>query len=254
MGPMYKKEILLIPLSFFFSLKAMALDLPTGLNHENRVEVIRLVGLGTSSKILSNPFPLGGYPGLEIGLGLELVNVADLSRLGDGTNKDEREFRVPSISIGKGLYKSVDIFFHFVPFSEDSKMSEYGGLARWSFYQARFLPINLSLLLHGNIFNMSDSLVTETIGSELIAGISVNNFSLYFGGGFLSSSAQFTAQGPDGVVVSTDPPTSRGTVEELVREGHSVVGITLHLFDLFLAAQIDRYREPVYSLKLGLRL
>lgn len=238
----------------FFSLKAIALDLPTGLNHESRVEVIRLVGLGTSSKILSNPFPLGGYPGLEIGLSLELVNVADLSRLGDGTNKDEREFRVPSISFGKGLYKSVDIFFHFVPFSEDSKMSEYGGLARWSFYQARFLPINLSVLLHGNIFNMRDSLITETIGSELIAGISVNSFSLYFGGGFLSSSAQFTAHGPDGIVVSTDPPTSRGTVEELVREGHSVVGITLHLFDLFFAAQIDRYREPVYSLKLGLRL
>ncbi len=251
---MYKKEILPILIIFFFNLKAMALDLPTGLNHESRVEVIRLVGLGTSSKILSNPFPLGGYPGLEIGLSLELVNVADLSRLGDGTNKDEREFRVPSISIGKGLYKSVDIFFHFVPFSEDSKMSEYGGLARWSFYQARFLPINLSVLLHGNIFNMSDSLITETIGSELIAGISVNSFSLYFGGGFLSSSAQFTAQGPDGVVVSTDPPTSRGTIEELVREGHSVVGITLHLFDLFFAAQIDRYREPVYSLKLGLRL
>ena len=230
------------------------LELPKGLDHESRIEVVRLVGLGTSSKILSNPFPLGGFSGLEVGVSLELVNVADLSRLGEGTSKDEREFRYPRISFGKGLYKDVDIFFHFVPFSEDSKMSEYGGLVRWSFYQTRFLPINLSLLLHGSILNMNDSLVTQTLGSELITGISVNNFSLYFGGGFLSSSAEFTAQGPDGIVIDSDLPGRRGTIEEIVRESHNFVGITLHLFDLFVAAQIDRYREPVFSLKLGLRL
>ncbi|MCB0362829.1 MAG: hypothetical protein KDD35_08905 [Bdellovibrionales bacterium] len=224
------------------------------MDHESRVEVVRLVGLGSSSKVLSNPFPLGGYPGLEIAMSLELVNVADLSRLGLGTDKDEREFRYPRISVGKGLYNNIDMFFHFVPFSDDSQMSEYGGLVRWSFYQAPFLPINLSLVIHGSILNMNDALATQTLGSDLIAGISVNNFSLYFGGGFLTSSAEFTAQGPDSLVSSTEVIGRYGTLNELVRENHSIVGISLHLFNYFLAAEIDRYREPVYSLKIGLRL
>ncbi|MCC7405861.1 MAG: hypothetical protein IT288_15785 [Bdellovibrionales bacterium] len=233
---------------------AHGLELPKNLDHEDRVEVVRLVGLGTSSKLLTNPFPLGGYPGLEVGVSLELVNTADLSRLGAGTSSDEREFRFPRISFGKGLYNNVDVFFHFVPFSEDSQLSEYGGLFRWSFYQAKFLPINLSLLLHGSVLDVNDSLSSQTLGSELIAGISVNSFSLYFGGGFMNSSAEFVAQGTDNIVAAADPPNRYGTVEELVRETHSVVGFTIHFFEYFLAAQIDRYREPVYSLKLGLRL
>lgn len=252
MASMKSLGTLIIFLSF--SHVAWSLELPKGLDHESRVEVVRLVGLGTSSKLLTNPFPLGGYPGLEVGISLELVNTADLSRLGAGTQRDEREFRYPRISFGKGLYNNLDVFFHFIPFSEDSQISEYGGMFRWSFYQAKFLPINLSLLLHGSVLNMNDSLSTQTLGSELVAGISVNSFSLYFGGGFLTSTAEFVAQGSDGIVISSDPPNRRGVVDELVRETHSVVGITLHVSDYFLAAQIDRYREPVYSIKLGLRL
>lgn len=252
MDPMNRLSLVCTLLILTFPLAA--LELPKSLDHDARIEVVRLVGLGTSSKLLTNPFPLGGYPGLEVGLSLELVNTADLSRLGAGTVKDEREFRYPRISFGKGLYNNLDIFFHFIPFSEDSQISEYGGLFRWSFYQARFLPINLSLLLHGSVLNMNDALSSETLGSELVAGISVNNFSLYFGGGFLTSTAEFVAQGADAITISSDSPNRRGTIEEMVRETHTVVGITLHLSKYFMAAQIDRYREPVYSLKLGLRL
>ena len=167
-------------LFFFIAHPLLALELPKNLNREDRLNVVRLLSMGSSTKILSNPFPLGGYQGLELGLSMELINVADISRLGDGTHKELREFRFPRISIGKGLYNDVDLFFHFVPFSEESTMSEYGGMGRWSFYQARFLPINLSLLLHASVLNINDSLSSQTIGTELVAGISVDQFSLYY--------------------------------------------------------------------------
>lgn len=252
---------------------ARSLEIPKGLSAEDREEVVRIIGLNSASKALSNPYPLGGYSGFEIGYSVEFVNVRDVRRLGcqpgvgscaNTKLSDETEWRYSRLTIGKGLYKDVDVFFSFIAPTGGVKMSDYGGTLRWSFYQAEFLPINLSMLVHGNQLNFNDSFMDRNVGAEIMAGVNVDNFALYFGGGYLESTGTFiggaagascTANEPDCTVDGNDPALNRNTrtVSNTVRETHTVVGFSLHFENLFAAAQVDRYRDAVYSMKVGLR-
>ena len=227
-----------------------ALDLPANLDKSDRLEMIRILGMATSSKSLSNPYPLGGFPGFEFGVSLEVINTRDLSQLGDKAPLNN-ELRYPRFSIGKGLYHNLDLFLHFIPYSKNTALSEYGGMVKWSFYQAKFLPINFSGFLHTSSVNVNDSFSCLTLGGDIMVGINANNFSLYFGGGQLRSQGRFMGTGANGIVSS---PNQTGMVSEKLIETHSFLGVSLHFLDLFAAAQIDRYRDPVYSAKIGIRL
>ncbi len=235
---------------------ANAIEIPRNLTSADRTEVVKMLGMNTSSKLLTNPYPLGGYSGFEVGLAVEVINVEDLKRLGAKLTNDEREFRYPKISIGKGLYNDIDLFFHFIPSAPGLKVSEYGGLLRWSFFQAKFVPINLSLNIQGSHIDINDSFESQTLGTNLISGINVQNFSIYFGFGYLQSKGTFMGgSAGQGVVSPSDPALgSTGTASSRVTQFHSLVGVTVHFSDYFLATQIDRYQDPVYSMKLGTRL
>lgn len=234
---------------------AHGIEIPTQLSATDRKDVVQILGISTSSKSISNPYPLGGYSGLELGLSLEFVDTQDLSRLGSKTEPDP-EFRYPRLTIGKGLYNDLDFFVHFIPYNENSNVSEYGAMVRWSFFEAQFLPVNLSLLLHGNQLNVSDSFTNQTLGAELMCGINTNNFALYFGGGQLKARGEFQSGGSNSIIDPSDPALSlkTKTIRETVRQSHSFVGFSLHFADYFLAAQIDRYEDVVYAVNLGLRL
>lgn len=253
-----------------FTTATHAFEIPKMLSSADREEVIRIVGLNSATKTLTNPYPLGGYSGFEIGYSLEFVNVRDIRRLGcqpgasGCPNKelsDESEWRYSRITIGKGLFNDIDIFVSFLAPVGGVKASDYGGMVRWSFFQAEFLPINLSLVLHGNQLNFNDSFAARNLGTELMAGVNVDNFALYFGGGWIESKGTFmgglaNCDAPDCTVSPADPDLNANTrtVSNVVRETHTVVGFSLHFENLFAAAQVDRYRDAVYSLKLGLRL
>lgn len=250
---------LLLAASLFWRLApiANAIEIPRGLTSADRTEVTKMLGSNTSSKLLTNPYPLGGYSGFEAGVSIEVINIEDLKRLGLKSTNDEREFRYAKVSVGKGLYNDIDVFFHFVPPTAGIKVSEYGGLLRWSFFQAKFVPINISWNVHLNHININDSFSNQTAGTNLVSGINVQNFSIYFGIGYLESRGTFMGGTTDqGVVDPSDPDFDQGTftASSKVRQFHSQVGITVHFSDYFLAAQIDRYQDPVYSMKLGTRL
>lgn len=249
---------------------AHALEIPKLLSSADRDEVIRILGLNSATKTLTNPYPLGGYAGFEIGYSLEFVNVRDLRRLGcqpgmagcpNTQLSDESEWRYSRVTIGKGLYDDVDIFISFMAPTGGVRAADYGANLRWSFYQAEFLPINLSLIVHGNQLRVNDTFSDRNLGAELMAGVNVDNFALYFGGGWIESKGTFiggdpTCTAPDCTVGpgDSDLNASTQTVSNVVRETHTVVGFSLHYENLFAAAQVDRYRDAVYSLKLGLRL
>lgn len=234
-----------------------AVEIPKNLSESDRKEVMRILGAATSTKALSNPYPLGGFSGLEVGMAVEIVNTEDLSRLGDKTSPDP-EFRYPRLTLGKGLFYDVDFFLHFIPYSENSDLSEFGGMVRWSFYEAKFLPVNLSLQIHGSHLNFSDSFNNQTVGADIMCGINTNNFALYFGAGQVEAKGEFMVggTGTDGVVDPSDPDvnTTTNTVRESITQTHSFVGFSLQFSDLFIAAQIDRYHDIVYSAKVGIRL
>lgn len=205
-----------------------------------------MFGLGTSSKILSSPHPLGGFSGFELGISFEVLNIKDLSDLGNKIDS-QSDFLFPRISIGKGLYHNIDVFLHFVPLTESTGFSEFGADVRWVFFQAMFFPTTFSLLVHGNSSNIANKIIAETSGFDFIAGINVNSFAMYLGVGQVVSLGSFIGGTLGGI---TD---SQVNERETVSSFHSVIGTSLQFGSFFAALQIDRYLQPVYSIKLGVR-
>jgi hypothetical protein len=249
---------------------AQALEIPKGLDVSDRKEVVRIIGLNSANKMLSNPYPLGGYSGYEFGYSMEFISVRDMRRLGcepgslgcpNTSESDETELRYSRFTIGKGLYNDVDVFFSFIPPTGGVQITDYGALARWSFYQAKFLPINLSALVHFDQLNFADSFVNRNLGAELMVGVNVDNFAVYFGGGMIQAQGTFIGYTGSGTCLedctaessNEEVNTNSRTVTDTVQETHTVVGISAHYENLFTAAQVDRYRDAVYSLKIGLR-
>lgn len=251
-----------------FSFFANALELPRGLTHADRQEVVQTIGLGSSEKMLTNPYPLGGYSGFEVGYSLEFINVREINHLGctigapscpNDHIPDDNELRFSRFTIGKGLYHDVDLFFSFAPPVGGSNISDYGASIRWAFYQAAFLPLTFSAILSGNRMNIGDEYIAENFGGDLMAGITVDSFSLFFGAGESWSRGVFMvyqdASDPgNGTVPSTDADAgTSGTVTERTQQMHVFVGFSVQYENLFAAAEIDHYHDSVYSAKLGVR-
>ena len=227
-------------------------------------EATQTLGFGTSNRFLSNPFPLGGYSGLEVGYTYESIDIEDLYFLSSNTTTDEDTLNFSRLVFGKGLFGDVDLFLNFTPFSRDPSINEYGASLKWNFYQAKFIPFSLSLLGSFNTINIQDDYTNETLGADLIGGINVENFAIYFGGGLITASSSFaknilnyctavnTPTGCDdsfGTIGASDPLT----VKKREKDSHSFVGFQFNFSSFFISAQIDRYTNPVYSLKIGYR-
>ncbi len=222
-----------------------SIQLPTGMAKNERLEALRIIGLGTASKILSDPYPLGGYTGFEAGYSLESFPSDNLGRLGSGITPPQQNTSLSRITIGKGLYNNVDIFIQFTPYMRQDEIAQFGGILRWGFYQAPFLHLSLSVLAHMNSSNIGAMLSTQTRGLDLIGGVDSGNISLFAGFGLAESTGTFIG-GPTGL---TD---SRFSETEYVSHFHTVIGGTLKFSSLFVSLQIDRYTLPVYSGKLGI--
>ena len=249
---------------------AHAFEIPKGLSATDRREVVRTIGLNSAPKALSNPYPLGGYSGFELGYSVEFINVRDIRRIGcepgspgcaNTGYSNETEWRYSRFTVGKGLYNDIDVFFSFMPPAGNVRASDYSGQLRWAFYQAEFLPVNLSFVTYFNSLNFNDTFMNRNFGAELMAGVNVNNFALYFGGGMVEAQGTFVGKdvsnncNEDCTVDPSDPElnTTSRTVTNTVQETHTFVGFSLHYQNLFAAAQVDRYRDAVYSMKVGLR-
>ena len=245
-----------VSLLFLLPLLSHAVDIPRGLNSAARTDITKILGLSSAPKMLTNPYPLGGYSGFEFGISMEVINTRDLQRLGTSSNSDQDELRYSRLTIGKGLYHDVDFFFHAVPPVAGVGVSDYGASLRWAFYQAEFLPIHSSLWVYGNQINYQNSFMNQNLGSDLVLGLNVDNFALYFGMGMVYAKGTFIGeQGTGGTVPNGDPDlkTDTNLARTDVRSMHSVVGCTITFLDFFFSGQIDRYTDPVYSAKFGVR-
>jgi hypothetical protein len=208
---------------------------------------------------------LGGYSGVELGLAMDAINIEDLSHLGCTPGSancantrvySQSEFVTPRLSLGKGLFNDFDIFLDFLPPLSGTRMSDFGGSLRWSFFHAQYIPLNISVLVNANQVTIQDEFSCLTYGGDLIAGLNVNDFSLYIGGGYLFGIGKFTGGDTgDGIVSPSDPALNPNTnlLTQRSQIFHSVLGVTFHYGVFFVATEIDRYKDSVYSGKLGLR-
>lgn len=223
-----------------------SLLLPQNLTSSDRKEALRLIGFGTAAKTLSDPYALGGYSGIEFGLSLETIPTEDLARLGSRLGSPQSDVTVPKFSVGKGLYSNLDFFIHFIPYNQRNELSQFGGILRWSFFEASSLPLSTSLVAHINTGNISNQMSTRTYGLDLMGGINVNQVSLYAGLGAVQSSGSFVG-GTAGV---TD---TQNLEYENVTTLHTLAGGTIRVGAIFVAIQLDRYTQSVLSGKIGLR-
>lgn len=221
------------------------LEIPQQMNASERKKTLEILGLSSAAKLLGDPYPLGGYSGVEIGYATEIISTGDLSSLGAKTsNQSQTSFSV--LTFGKGLYNNVDLYLQFSPSTQAEAISNFGGQVRWGFYQSEYLPAYLSVLFFGSSTNFQNKVATESQGFDLIAGFNVRDITLYTGIGLVRTSGTFMG-GAAGVTDTGD------TAQESVSQSHYLAGVNLKLSKAFLAMELDRYTQSTYSAKLGVR-
>lgn len=237
---------LIFILTLLLGLQSVAsTKLPRNLDQQDRRRALEILGFGSAAKILSNPYPLGGYSGVQIGIGAEFIPIDDLAGLGSGTN-ESGELNYYTLTFGKGLYYNIDTLLYLTPITGDEQISNFGGQFRWGFYEAKFFPITFSTIASAGGASFSNLINTTTIGIDLLATVNVGNVALYLGGGSFRAIGQFVG-GADGI--NSDNNTHQ---EDLTQE-HLVFGLNVAFSKMFIALEVDRYVDSVYSGKLGVR-
>lgn len=222
--------------------------LPSNMSKADREQALRIFALGSSAKILTDPHPLGGYTGLELGASLESLPVQEVSTMGDRSPSSPSDVTYAKLSIGKGLYEDIDVFFTFTPFqTQKAEISQYGGMLRWCFFQGARYPLALSALAQLSGVNVSDQITANTLGVDLVAGFSVDDVSLFLGAGPVRAQGSFVG-GDFGV---TDGDKQAKTEE--IAAFHEMAGASVRIRDALVAVQVDRYATTILSAKLGLR-
>jgi hypothetical protein len=236
-----------LPLLLLMSFSSFAATtLPKGLDIDDQRRALEILGFGSSAKTLDNPYPLGGYSGVEIGISSEYIPIDDLANLGSKPTPDAGEYNYYTISVGKGLYYNIDAMVYATPFVQGEDISSFGAQARWGFYEAQFFPISFTLLAYGGGANFSNLINVSTIGLDVLATVNVENIAIYFGGGRGRAIGKFVG-GAKGITASGE-----NSNVDLV-EDHSVFGINIDIHKMFVALEIDRYVESTYAGKVGIR-
>jgi hypothetical protein len=218
---------------------------PTNLSTVERQKTLEILGFGSASKLLSSPYPLGGYSGVEISLSSEYIPLADVATLGAKTSS-RGDLNYFGLTVGKGLYYNIDILIQFIPNLLEDSTSGFGGQVRWGFYEATFMPASMSLIVHTSSTNFNNVLSTETTGIDLVGSVNMKDVSLFVGAGQARSLGSFVG-GVNGV-------TSTGRTESAsVTSPHTLFGISIRLSQAFLAMEVDRYVQSTYGGKVGWR-
>lgn len=220
-----------------------AFEIPSQLDATDQSTLLKTVGLGTNTKFLSNAYPLGGHSGLEASISVESLDTNEVSNLGSTVPGGEN-LVYPNITIGKGIFNDSDIFLQFMPPQRNKKLTRFGASYRWTFYKNKYFPINLAAIVNLSTANFKNKLTTRNVGGDLMAGVTLSDFSFYLGGGYYNSSGLFKG-GASGVT------SSNLTEYRKVGSPHYFLGGTYNFEPMFVAAGMDRYVDTVFTLKSG---
>lgn len=223
------------------------LEIPRNLSEQDRTKATEILGLSSATKLLSNPFPLGGFSGVEVGYSTEIIPTVELSRLGSKTSS-QGETSYQMVTLGKGLYNNIDLFVQFAPETQGESIWGFGGQLRWGIFQAEYLPAYLTLVASANSTSFQNKINVVSQGTDLVAGFNVEDVTLYTGMGLVRAIGTFIGGGPSVGVTDTG-----NTAQSDVSVPHYMAGVNLKISKAFLAMEIDRYTQATYSAKLGIR-
>lgn len=222
-----------------------AFELPRNLTIADQKDMFEVLGFGTGYKYVANTYPLGGYSGIEIGLGLEMISTDTLRGLGSGTNQSD-DIHLYTLNFNKGLYHNVDVGFSLTPSLQASNIRTYGGFLRWGFYEVKNFPMIFSVSLYGGGANYDNLLSVTTFGGDLIATVMIDDIAIYTGYGRARANGTFIG-GADGITVDQ----KNGSQD--MHSSHILFGMTVSFDKFFVALQADKYFESVYSARIGFR-
>ncbi|MEC9282452.1 MAG: hypothetical protein VX642_07055 [Bdellovibrionota bacterium] len=226
----------------FLSTQSSAKIFSANLSKSDRENITRRAGHSTAMKLLSDPYPLGGYEGLEYGIILESLPTSDFQDYGDGT-ADGRQLYYPAFNIGKGLYRNFDLFVNFGVYSGDTSVGLYGAMLRWGFYESERIPLVIALNLYVSSSNFNNEVTGDTEGFLVDAGLNFTDAGVYLGVGRVSSKSLYTSDLTD----STSSEKNNAT------DLHLRLGGVYHFRPLFVALEVNRYTITHFSLKVGYR-
>lgn len=237
---------LLVLLMIFSPYVHAVFQLNNGLTTSDREKITRILGVGTTSKNMTSPRPLGSDNGLEISFMMEVLDIDNVSQfiLSPQNNKS---LYYPKFLIGKGLFESTDVFFHFIPYTESLGLSEVGGVLRYNFYVSSHKLFFASIILNANSANFNNQFIGRNVGGDLLVGLDWNHFSVFSTVGHVGTTGKFTG-GTFGV---TD---SLRDENESANALHLSFGAVYQYSILSLGISYDQFIEQVYSIKLGLTL
>ncbi|WP_413559915.1 hypothetical protein [Bdellovibrio sp. HCB209] len=238
-------RFLFLIIALFSTHTIAATQLPHNLDADDQTRTLEVLGYGSSAKILGDPYPLGGYSGVELGISTQFIPIGDLSSLGS-TTKDKGELSYYTLTLGKGFYYNIDGFVYFSPSVQSEEMQSFGGQLRWGFYEASFFPISFSAMLYAGGANFQNLINVATTGWDLIGTVNMENVALYFGAGRVRAQGTFIG-GAGGITAS------QNTEARDIAENHTFFGVNIEISKAFIAMQVDRYSDSVYSGKLGFR-
>lgn len=246
---------ILVAVLIFPMLSPAEIILPYNMSQKDREVATRIFGLESGMKILSDPYPLGGFSGFEVGVSNEVLSTDGVSRLGSASNQSS-EVSYTMLTFGKGLYNNLDVFIQFTPNMQPENVTGYGAQLRWTMTEAEYFPLYFTLIGYSNYMNYKNQLLTYTRGADLLATYNVEDVSVFVGAGPVQSQGRFA-----GAKTSSADPfqheagvTDTGYEESSnVSDTHVVVGVNMRFGRSFLAIETDRYSEVVYSAKLGYR-
>ena len=228
---------------------AFGFQLPKGMTADERKVAMQVLGFGTTAKFSSNPFPLGGWSGVEFSIQQEVVPVDRLSTLGSakGSNGD---LAYTQLSFGKGFYKDFDAFISFTLPRQRSEIQNYSGLLRWMVYDFDSGKYLASVDMHGHGSNISNLFSSDSFGYDLVVSKVEAWWGLYLGAGWLQVKTKFIGNKTD----FAQGMTSNGqTVVDSEDRARYFTGFNLRYQNYFAVAEIQRVYDTAYSIKLGYR-
>jgi len=233
-------------LALFISVSHAEFNLSQGLTQSQRELVLKTLGLGTLSKNLFTPQPLGTEGGLELAFMTEMISTKEIENFVDNSQSDDTLF-YPKLIIGKGLFSRTDIFVHFIPYTATLGLSEFGGMLRYNLLGSETSKLLGSIIVHANSANFNNQLTSRNIGADITVGTNTKTVAGFLGLGWASSAGRFVG----GALGTTD--TLRDEVER-INSMHYSVGALYRYRGFNFSLSYDLYEEAVYTAKIGFLL
>lgn len=182
-------KLIQLALLFLSSQAYSAFTIPSGLDQSDAKVILDRFAVGFVSK---NP----GYQEKEKNLNayasvsssyLETEAIADL---GNGTSRNP--LQTQSFHFGMQIPLGVDLGVETSLISDQNRIQQYGGFARWSIMQ--WGDFQFYFLMHGSSVNLKSLLGVNLYGAQLAASYRWNQFQLYAATGDLRLTSTFQPQ------------------------------------------------------------